>query len=89
MKTNQQKENGRTSPSTTSNSTESDLNSASSTNIDEIDEELAPSIEQGESISSTLDDEDSTEKVLEDFSSYGEPLIPIDRLSTGRKQSFT
>lgn len=89
MKTNQQKENGRTSPSTTSNSTESDLNSASSTNIEEIDEELAPSIEQGESISSTLDDEDSTEKVLEDFSSYGEPLIPIDRLSTGRKQSFT
>lgn len=88
MKTNQQKENGRTSPSTTSNSTESDLNSASSTNIEEIDEELAPSIEQGESISSTLDDEDSTEKVLEDFSSYGEPLIPIDRLSTGRKQSF-
>lgn len=89
MKTNQQKENGRTSPSTTSNSTESDLNSASSTNIEEIDEELAPSIEQGESISSTLDDEDSTEKVLEDFSSYGEPLIPIDRLTTGRKQSFT
>ncbi len=93
IKTNQQKENGRTSPSTNSNSTETEMRSTSpsllqpvpSTNIEEDNQE---------SISSMIDDDDLNRKVEQCFRDNSEQkledhFMDVDQPLEGKEKIFS